>query len=338
MFSGIEACTQAWRELGWEAVAFAEIEPYPCAVLQHHYPEVPNLGDVTLIDEKTLMGLGHIDLVVGGSPCQDLSIAGARAGLRTADGELTRSGLFDHQMRIFEIARRLNGARFMLWENVPGAASSNEGRDFAYILGSMVQREVGVPKGKWKNSGICTSADGSRIVEWRVLDAQYFGVAQRRRRVFALLDVGAWRGRQPILFEPGCLQWDTAKGKRARKGPSSSSGEGIVQDSGTVAWDHSMRFGSPRPGRSDTLTATMDKHPFCVGEPDADTYCVNLRGSFIGSPEPGVAETMVASQSKFPPVVGFDSHWDVPEYSEISLDSVNVATRSLAERLRILES
>jgi DNA (cytosine-5)-methyltransferase 1 len=201
LFSGIEAATVAWEPLGWEPVAFAEFEDFPKAVLAHHYPDVPDLGDVTQITEEQIKALGHIDIVVGGSPCQDLSVAGKRAGLRNEDGSTTRSGLFDEQMRIFEIAREYNGCRYLLWENVPGAFSSNNGNDFAYVLGSMVGGSVPLPPDKWKNSGVAISGDGRRLVEWRVLDAQFFGVPQRRRRIFALLDTGAWWSRQPILFE-----------------------------------------------------------------------------------------------------------------------------------------
>lgn len=230
LFSGIEAATVAWKPLGWEAVAFAQYEPgdniqFPSKVLQYHYPDVPNLGDVTKITEEQIKALGHIDLVVGGSPCQDLSIAGLRRGLVNMDGSLTRSGLFDYQMQIFEWARRNNGCEWMLWENVPGAFSSNEGNDFGYILGSMVQRDVPVPKDGWKNSGVCVSENGDRIVEWRVLDAQYFGVPQRRRRVFALLRAGAWGGDPPVLFESESLRRNPEKSKRKGEDPTSSLGE-----------------------------------------------------------------------------------------------------------------
>jgi len=134
--------------------------------------------------------------------CQDLSVAGKRAGLRNEDGSLTRSGLFDHQMRIFELAREINGCRFCLWENVPGALSSNDGQDFAYVLGTMVQGSVSVPRDGWANSGVCLSGDGRRCVEWRILDAQHMGVPQRRRRLFLISDSGTWWSRPPILFEP----------------------------------------------------------------------------------------------------------------------------------------
>lgn len=210
LFSGIEAATVAWKSLGWKAVAFAEFEDFPKAVLAYHYPNVPDLGDVTKITQEMIIALGHIDIVVGGSPCTDLSVAGKRAGLRNEDGSVTRSGLYDEQIRIFEIAREYCGARYCLWENMPGAFSSNSGNDFAYVLGSMVGRSVHTPPDGWKNSGVCLSSDGSRIAEWRVLDAQYFGVPQRRRRIFALLDTGAWWSRQPILFESDCLRRDIA--------------------------------------------------------------------------------------------------------------------------------
>lgn len=162
--------------------------------------------------------------------CQDLSTAGKRAGLKKEDGSLTRSGLFDYQMQIFEWAVKNNGARFMLWENVPGAFSSNQGNDFAYILGTMVQGNVPVPRDGWKNSGICVSEDGRRIVEWCVLDAQHFGVPQRRRRVFAILDTGAWGGRPPILFESESLSGDFEKGGRKRQDPSEDSEGNFGED------------------------------------------------------------------------------------------------------------
>ena len=235
LFSGIEAATVAWEPLGWIPVAFAQYEPgdniqFPSKVLQYHYPDVPNLGDVTKITEEQIKALGHIDLVVGGSPCTDLSIAGLRKGLVNEDGSLTRSGLFDYQMQIFEWARRNNGCEWMLWENVPGAFSSNEGNDFGYILGSMVQRDVPIPKDGWKNSGICVSESGDRIVEWRVLDAQHFGVPQRRRRIFALLHTGAWGGYPPVLFESESVSRDSEEGGRKGEDSAKSFGGDFDKD------------------------------------------------------------------------------------------------------------
>lgn len=136
LFSGVEAATVGWKELGWTCVGVSEIQPVPCAVLAHHYPHVPNLGDVTKITEADIKALGRLDLIVFGSPCQDLSQAGKREGL---DGE--RSGLFFAAMRIVRWAKQHCGLRWALWENVPGAFSSCDGRDFARVVDEM----VGVP-------------------------------------------------------------------------------------------------------------------------------------------------------------------------------------------------
>lgn len=216
LFSGIEACTVAWHELGWTPVAFCEFDKFPSEALQHHYPDVVNLGDVTQITDEMIQSLGPIDVVVGGSPCQDLSIAGNRAGL---DGE--RSGLFHEQMRIFNAARTFCGARWLLWENVPGAFSSNKGKDFAVVVGAMAGCDLPVARGGWKNTGVALGENG--LCEWSVLDAQWFGVPQRRRRVFALLDTGDWSSRPPILFEPEGLLGDTP--------PSRETGQETTRES-----------------------------------------------------------------------------------------------------------
>ena len=211
LFSGIEAATLAWAPLGWECVALSEIDPFACAVLEHHYPDTPNLGDVTAITEEQIRELGRIDLVVFGSPCQDLSVAGKRGGL---DGK--RSGLFYDAMRIVRIARRYCSCRYALWENVPGTFSSNKGRDFAAVVGEMVGCEFGVPRRGWKNSGVGVGPAGQ--VEWSVLDAKFMGVPQRRRRIFALADFGDWVGRPPILFEPESMRGDLETGGKAGEG------------------------------------------------------------------------------------------------------------------------
>ena len=211
LFSGIEAATVAWQPLGWECVAVAEIEPFPAAVLAHHYPAVPNLGDVTNITSDDIAALGKIDLVVFGSPCQDLSVAGKRLGF---DGE--RSGLFTTAIRIVQWAKLHCGCRFALWENVPGAFSSNKGRDFATVVEQMAGcRHVEVPKNGWGTEGAALGDDG--LLEWSTLDAQWFGVAQRRRRVFALADFGGWASRRPILLEPDSLRGDSPPSREQGK-------------------------------------------------------------------------------------------------------------------------
>jgi DNA (cytosine-5)-methyltransferase 1 len=223
LFSGIEAATVAWHPLGWECVGVAEVEPFPCAVLAHHYPDVPNLGDVTRITEADIKALGHIDLVVFGSPCQDLSVAGHRKGLINADGTVTRSGLFFTAINI----AHWSGARFWLWENVPGAYSSNKGRDFAAVVEFMAgMDECPVPPRGWATEGVAVGDNG--LLEWACLDAQWFGVAQRRRRVFALLDTGDWAGRPPILLEPEGLRGDSAPSREKREKPPAGTGSGTA--------------------------------------------------------------------------------------------------------------
>ncbi|WP_369968300.1 DNA cytosine methyltransferase [Stenotrophomonas rhizophila] len=203
LFSGMEAAHLAWAPLGWQCVGVAEIDPAACALLRHHLPDVPNLGSVTEITEDQIKALGPFDVLIGGSPCQDLSVAGRRAGLGGA-----RSSLFHQQMRIFNAARHFCGARWLVWENVPGAFSSNQGRDFAVVVGAMAGSELPVPAGGWGSEGVALGDSG--LVEWSVLDAQWFGVAQRRRRVFAVLDTGDWARRPPVLLEPDRLRGDSA--------------------------------------------------------------------------------------------------------------------------------
>lgn len=216
LFSGIEAASMAWTPLGWEPAAFSEIEPFPCSVLQHHYPHVPNLGDVTKITRQQVEALGRIDLVCGGFPCQDLSAAGKRKGLMNADGSPTRSGLFFDAMRIAEWTR----ARWTVLENVPGLFSSNGGRDFAAVVGEMAGCEFDVPPGGWENAGVAVGPLG--LIEWITLDAQYVrveshprAVPQRRRRVFLVRDSGNWANRPPLFLERESLRGHPAPRREA---------------------------------------------------------------------------------------------------------------------------
>jgi DNA (cytosine-5)-methyltransferase 1 len=211
LFAGVAPHTAAFREIGWECVAFSEIEPFPCAVLAYRFPEIPNLGDIRKITEAQIKSLGHVDAVLFGFPCQDLSVAGKRAGLKTTDGKHTRSGLFFEAMRVV----RISGARFALAENVPGLFSSNGGRDFAAVVGEMAGVDFDVPDGGWADSGVAIGPEG--LVEWCVLDAQFFGLAQRRRRVFLIRDTGNWQRRRPLLLERTCLQGNPAPSRTTRK-------------------------------------------------------------------------------------------------------------------------
>lgn len=213
LFSGIEAASEAWLPLGWTCVGVSEIEQFPCTVLQQRHGSSPNLGDVTKITEDQIKALGRIDLVVFGSPCQDLSVAGKRKGFVHEDGSSTRSGLFFAAVRIVQWAREHCGCRFALWENVPGAFSSNAGADFAAVVGHLSGLEPAIPPKGWGSEGCAVGPEA--MVEWATLDAQWFGVAQRRRRVFALADFGDWAGRPPILLESESLRGDSPPSREA---------------------------------------------------------------------------------------------------------------------------
>jgi DNA (cytosine-5)-methyltransferase 1 len=183
--SGIEAATCAWHDLGWKPVGFSEIEPFPSAVLKHHYPLVPNLGDMTKYKEWNLDSVG---LLVGGTPCQSFSVAGLRKGLEDPRGNLalTYVGILD-KFR----------PKWCIWENVPGVLSSNGGRDFGSFLGALAELGYGF--------------------SYRVLDAQNFGVPQRRRRVFVVGCLGDWESAARVLFESESLCGDTKKSRSPKQ-------------------------------------------------------------------------------------------------------------------------
>jgi DNA (cytosine-5)-methyltransferase 1 len=173
LFAGAGGLSRGLEAAGWECVAHAEINPHARAVLRYRYPDTRLDGDVSLIDGRDYAG---ITLLSGGSPCQDLSVAGKRAGLGGA-----RSGLFYQQLRIWQES----GAPYLLWENVPGALSSNNGKDFAAVLSAIVGSAVTVPADGWRGGGGVV-AGRDAVAAWRVLDLQHFGPPQRRARVFVL--------------------------------------------------------------------------------------------------------------------------------------------------------
>jgi DNA (cytosine-5)-methyltransferase 1 len=193
--SGIEAATVAWHPLGWEAVAYSEIERFPSEVLAHHYPNTPNLGDMTKFKEWT--NVSDVDLLVGGTPCQSFSVAGLRKGLDDPRGNL--------MLTYLAIADKYR-PRWLVWENVPGVLSSNSGKDFGVFLGALGELGYGFA--------------------YRVLDAQYFGVAQRRKRVFVVGYLGDWRAAAAVLFERHSLQGHPAPSREKRQVVAASVGAG----------------------------------------------------------------------------------------------------------------
>lgn len=193
--SGIEAATVAWHPLGWKPSFFSEIEAAPRSVLAHHYPNVPCHWDFTTIGSDEY---GPIDLLVGGTPCQSFSIAGLRGGLGDDRGNLA--------LEFLRLAQRKR-PKWLVWENVPGVLSSNGGRDFGAILGGMVKLGYGFA--------------------YRVLDAQHFGVAQRRRRVFVVGHLGDWRSAATVLFERHSLQGHSAPSREKGKAVAAITATGV---------------------------------------------------------------------------------------------------------------
>lgn len=201
--SGIEAASKAWEPLGWKPAWFSEIEPFPSAVLAHHWPEITNLGDMTQIADAVRTGdVEAPDVLVGGTPCQAFSIAGLREGLSDDRGQLTLS--YVELANAIDAKRRERGEpeSIIVWENVPGVLSSKDNAFGCFLAGLAGESsELQPAGGKWTHAG-CVSGP-ERVIAWRVLDAQFFGVAQRRRRVFVV--ASARKGFDPaeILFEQG---------------------------------------------------------------------------------------------------------------------------------------
>jgi DNA (cytosine-5)-methyltransferase 1 len=194
--SGIEAASVAWHPLGWRAAFYSEIDPFPRSVLSHHYPDVPLHGDFTTINAGDYAA---IDVLVGGTPCQSFSVAGLRGGMADERGNLA--------LEYLRLADRLR-PRWVVWENVPGVLSSAGGRDFGAFLGGLAELGYG-----WA---------------YRVLDAQYFGLAQRRKRVFVVGCAGDWRGAAAVLFERHGLSGHPAPRRSPRKGSAARAASSVA--------------------------------------------------------------------------------------------------------------
>lgn len=264
LFSGIEAASVAWSGLGWVPLAFCEIDQFPSAVLACRYPEVPNLGDITKVDwSQFVEHYGAADLVVGGSPCQSFSIAGRREGLEGA------SGLMWEYVRAIRELR----PRWLVWENVPGALSSSGGEDFRCLLESLDEL------------GYCLA--------WRVLDAQYFGVAQRRRRVFLVGSLGSTRACE-VLFEPESLRWDHPSSRAKRQALTRAIGSGARgADAGPdclTPWDGQCS----RVYRADGCWPTLDARTRSGGDGRAVALDFNPTASRLRYADEDVSQTLTA--------------------------------------------
>ena len=214
--SGIEAATAAWHPLGWSPVAFCEIDKFASRVLAHHYPNVPNLGDFTKVDWSQYSA----DICVGGTPCQAFSVAGLRNSLADERGNLT-----------LEFVRAINIIRphTVVWENVPGVLSTADNAFGCFLAALVGCDEPIVFEQGWPNSGVVDGPD--RRAAWRILDAQYFGLAQRRKRVFVVANSGDRPHPAEILLEWESLRRDSAPSREKGEGaaaysPSSFGGYG----------------------------------------------------------------------------------------------------------------
>lgn len=225
--SGIEAASVAWNPLGWEAAWFAEIEPFPSAVLAHHFPDVQNYGDMTKLPERILSGeVEAPEMLCGGCPCQAFSVAGLRKSLDDDRGNLT--------LTFIEIADGIDHVRslrgeapcIVFYENVPGLLSTKDNA-FGCFLGGIVGADVPLASGadgnKWPSAGFVTGP--KRKAAWRVLDAQYYGVPQRRRRVFVIASSREGFDPSKVLFESPCVSGDSESCGEAGQGSASSPEE-----------------------------------------------------------------------------------------------------------------
>lgn len=247
--SGVEAASVAWHSLGWQPVAFSEIEPFPSAVLAHHYPNVPNLGDMTKFKDWNLNE--SIDILVGGTPCQSFSVAGLRKGLEDPRGNLalTYVGILD-KFR----------PKWCIWENVPGVLSSNGGRDFGSFLGALVECGYGFA--------------------YRVLDAQNFGVPQRRRRVFVVGCLGGWESAAKVLFECESLSGDTKQSRKKREDVASFVESSFGQYREDVIAGTTKASGGVLGGGSETFLTVYENHPSDSRVKDMGDVCQTVTSTW----------------------------------------------------------
>lgn len=270
--SGIEAASAAWHDLGWTPLAFSEIEPFPRAVLAHHFPGVPLHGDFTVLRDQPW--IVDADLLVGGTPCQAFSVAGLRGSLADARGNLTLE--FVRLADAIDDLRRAAGRApaWIVWENVPGVLSVSDNA-FGAFLGGLVGSDAAIepPRGRgWTDAGVVHGP--RRCAAWRVLDAQFFGVAQRRRRVFVLARGGAgdWSAADALLPVGESVRWHPAPRRAAGQRPAPSlaartrGGGGLGTDAeldgaliaSTGPVSHCLNAGGM--GRQDYETETLIAH------------------------------------------------------------------------------
>lgn len=324
--SGVEAASLAWMPLGWEPVFFSEVEPFPCAVLQQRFgatrpirpldPDeakddkdrklrtlwlksiknlpntgvMPNLGDFTKIKESDYEGT--IDLLVGGTPCQDLSTAGKREGFNGKRSHLA--------IDFVRLAYQL-GCRWVVWENVLGVFSSNSGADFATLLSLFTGCKVGIPKQGFATSGfVCPSRRDRFAVAWRVLDAQFtrvsgfpYAIPQRRRRVFLVGYFGDWRRPAEVLLEPKRMSWAYPQRIKVRERFAKDS-ERYFETTSTIRMRAGRRGGGKGALVSENISnslKTLNDQALVTFD---DVYCVSFDRGFGCPVTKEVSQTLMA--------------------------------------------
>lgn len=275
--SGIEAASKAWEPLGWKPAWFSEIEPFPSAVLANHWPEVTNLGDMTKIADAVRTGeVEAPDVLVGGTPCQAFSIAGLREGLSDDRGQLTLS--YVELANAIDTKRHERGEpeAIIVWENVPGVLSSKDNAFGCFLAGLAGESsELQPTGGKWTHAG-CVSGP-ERVIAWRILDAQFFGVAQRRKRVFVV--ASARKGFDPaeVLFELDCVRRDSAPRRETQKDVAALTARGVgtcVADDNQAQAGHLIAFGGGNTAGNIDVATSCTAHGIRL-DFDTETFAVH---------------------------------------------------------------
>ena len=352
--SGIESASVAWHDFGWSVDWFAEIEPFPSAVLAHHYPAVHNLGDMTCIADLIMTGeVSAPDVLVGGTPCQSFSHAGLRAGLSDHRGALT--------LEYVRIANAIDAVRSVrgdhpcitVWENVPGVLTSRDNA-FGCFLGALAGEDCDlIPTGKkWTNAGIVLGP--KRAIAWRVLNTQFFGLPQRRCRVFAISSAREGFNPAKILFEPESVRRNSATSGKARKKDSGRTEIGAREDCQNRPRAYGRNNCSGEIKTTSALTAHHGRDDFSsdtfIGQP----ACFALAGNTIGRGPNAVSNgngfsdicyTLTSTDvHAIAEIIAFDSRQDPVSSPDVfgalgssSPQSQSIATKSQVRRLTPIE-
>ena len=265
--SGIEAATVAWHPLGWKAAWLSEIEPFPSAVLAHHYPNTPNLGDMTLLSERIASGeVEAPDVFCGGTPCQAFSVAGLRNSLDDHRGNLSLT--FCEIANAIDSVRTIRGEKpaIIFWENVPGVLNTKDNAFGCFLAGLAGESDALIPPGgRWTDAGFI---DGpQRAIAWRVLDAQYFGLAQRRKRVFVVASARNDFDPATVLFEWDGLRRDIAPSREKGEETSKYAGRGVAELCPTIGCELAKQVNNQMVGGAEAfyipenVTKVYENHP-----------------------------------------------------------------------------